>query len=69
MNNMNSFFHLAEILGCPGLREAANMEIWLSRPQRGQEGQSSKVGSFEKARTTQNWGQISKKVTLYGQVV
>ena len=40
---------LAKILGCRCLREAANLEIWPSRPQRGREGQSSKVGSLEKA--------------------
>ena len=40
---------LAKILGCLGLREAANLEIWPLRPRRGQKGQSSKVGSLEKA--------------------
>ena len=40
---------LAKILGCLGLREAANLEIWPLRPRRGRKGQSSKVGSLEKA--------------------
>ena len=45
MHKQQDFFGcLAKILGCPGLREAANLE-WPMRPQRSQEGQSSKVGS------------------------
>ena len=50
MHKQQDFFGcLAEILGCLGLREAANLEIWPLRPRRGQEGQSFKVGSLEKA--------------------
>ena len=50
MHKQQDFFGcLAEILGCLGLREAANLEIWPLRPRRGQKGQSSKVGSLEKA--------------------
>ena len=50
MHKQQDFFGcLAEILGCLGLREAANLEIWPLRPRRGRKGQSSKVGSLEKA--------------------
>ena len=50
MHKQQDFFGcLAKILGCLGLREAANLEIWPLRPRRGQKGQSSKVGSLEKA--------------------
>ena len=50
MHKQQDFFGcLAKILGCPGLREAANLEIWPLRPRRGRKGQSSKVGSLEKA--------------------
>ena len=60
----NIFGCLTKILGCPGLREAANLKISPSRPQRGQEGQSSQVGSLKKARTNQHQGQTSKKLML-----
>ena len=56
---------LSKILGCPSLRELPTWNFDLSRPQRDLEGQSSKVGSLKKARTTQNLGQTSKKVVLY----
>ena len=50
MHKQQDFFGcLAEILGCLGLREAANPEIWPLSPGRVQKGQSSKVGSLEKA--------------------
>ena len=44
---------LARFLGCPGLREADNPEIWPLRPRWGRKGQSSKIVSLEKAQTTQ----------------
>ena len=70
MHKQQDFFGcLAKILGCLGLREAANLEIWPLRPRRGKKGQSSKVGSLKKARTTQNWGQTSKKVALFGLIM
>ena len=63
------FGGLALILGCPGLLKAANLGRLTFKTSKRSQRSNFQVGSLSKAWTTQNIGETTKNVLLFGHIM